>query len=295
MWSTDRMPDYRRQHYLPCAYLKNFSSDGIDATRFSKIWCWGERRDATAVAVDEECFGNYLFSKSDPAGAEAELKAVDDRFDLATRKIWDGGPPTVREYFSLIYAAFDFHARNIAHRNGTGNEGLVAYRDRLTTLMNRLVVGNESAGPLSPENMLCEIGKTWTVRLVRSPGPSLMTSDNPSLCFVWPSEQTKEKASFLLLPVTSQVCAIVFDTRSTQVSGNALTENDGRVLIDLAARYCNRFVYTSHKPTETLVTHCRAIWASRQRELSTTSSTQWSTYLIVPSRADLFSFVRPIE
>lgn len=285
------MGHYTRQHYLPCAYLQNFSVDADQANRSSKVWRLDSKHVAP-VSVDEQCFGNYLFSKADPSAAEAEFGVVEGGFAKAVKKIRSGGRPTPEEYLSLIYATFEFHVRNLVHENDTGGEGMDAYHDRMTTMLNRLIVAHDSSEALSPEEMLCEILKTWAVRLIRSLGPLLVTSDNPSLCFAW---EVGRKASFFILPVTPQICAVVFDKRSTEICGDTLTESDGRGFIDALARHCNRCVYTTNKPNDTLTKFCRSIWDTRIKVRSVTGETQWCTNLIRPSQSDVFSFIRPIE
>lgn len=283
--------DTTRQHYLPCVYLRNFSVDGAYADRSSTIWCLGERR-LGPVSVEAECFGNYLFSKSNSAETEAEFKVVEDGYGEAVRKIWVNGNLTETEYFCLIYAAFEFHVRNLIHENQTGSEGFVAYRDRLSTLLNRLVCGHDLNRSLTPAEMLFEIARTWAVHLVRSPGPLLITSDNPSCCLAW---KVEAKASFFILPVTPSVLAVVFDMRSTEICGGSLTECDGRVLLDMSARYCSRWVYATNQPTDTLTQFCRNVWATRTRQASVTDNAKWRTHLVGPVREDLFSFLRPIK
>lgn len=284
------MPAFKRQHFLPCVYLKNFSPDGIRATRESKVWRVDQTRCAF-VPVKSQCAGDYLFSKRDPKKSEREFQAIEEGYASALAKIWTEGEPTVFEYFALIFATFDLYARNIAHENLTGLEGVDAYNLRTTTMLNRLVLGNFESDSLPPGEIKARLIKWWGVRLFRTPGGEIATSDHPALCFNWGKTSSID---FILLPLTPTVCAGVFDKRTTRTQGNMLTADDGVTLFDALVTHCNSCIYTSSKPDDGAVEAFRMLWQRRSAPHTITDPEKWSLELITP-RPNAFSFVWPVD
>lgn len=285
------MPEYKRQHFLPCAYLKNFSPDGAAATRTSRVW----RTDATRkafVPAESQCAGDYLFSKESPKKSESEFQKLEDGYSAAVAKIWSGGDPTTYEYFSLIVSAFDLYARNIVHENNTDGDGRHAYELRITTLMNELIVGNHTGTALPEAELLARMKEFWKVRLFRTaPGRTIATSDHPVLCFSW---GPGEGIDFLLMPVTPTFCAAVFDRRTTQTTGGSLTDSDGRNLFDALASHAHSCLYSDTEPEEGLVAAFRDRWSERTNPTTSTDSEKWTLDLIVPRDPNVFSFIRPL-
>ncbi len=284
------MPAYKRQHFLPCVYLKNFSPDGIRATRDSKVWRMDEARCA-CVPVKSQCAGDYLFSKQDPRKAEHEFQAIEEGYASALAKIWTEGEPTVFEYFALIFATFDLYTRNIAHENLTGLEGVQAYNLRTLTMLNRLVVGNYEAEALSPAELKAQLMRSWGVRLFHTPVGEIVTSDHPALCFNWGKTSAID---FILLPLTPTVCAVIFDKRTTRTKGSTLTVDDGATLFDALVTHCNSCIYASSEPDKGVVETFRILWRRRSPPHTTTDPEKWALELIIP-RSNAFSFVQPVD
>ena len=284
------MPPYKRQHFPPCACLKNFSPDGIKATRDSKVWRVDQTR-SVFVPVESQCFGDYLYSKQEPEKSEKEFQAIEQGYASALAKIWTEGEPTVFEYFALIFATFDLYTRNIAHENLTGLEGVQAYNLRTLTMLNRLVVGNFASDALAPAEMKARLMKWWGVRLFRTPGGEIATSDHPTLCFNWGKTSSID---FILRPLTPTVCAAVFDKRTTRTLGSMLTADDGIALFDALVAHCNSCIYTSGEPDQGAVEAFRTIYQRRSPPRTTTDPEKWSLELITPL-PETFSFVRPLN
>ena len=284
------MPPYKRQHYLPCVYLKNFSADGSRATRISKVWRVDCSR-AVSVTVESQCASNYLFSSQNPEKSEEDFGQMENAYGRAMKKIWAGGDPTVFEYFSLILATCDLYARNIVHENQTGREGIHAYELRTTTLINRLILGHFGDDALPLDQIKARVMESWGVRLFRTPGGQIATSDHPALCFNWGKT---ECIDFILLPLTPTVCAAVFDKRTTRTTGSTLTPRDGTFLFDALATHCNSCLYTCEEPEKGVIAAFETAWQRRKPPRTTTDHEKWALELTTP-RADSFSFIRPID
>ncbi|OAM90390.1 DUF4238 domain-containing protein [Termitidicoccus mucosus] len=284
------MPAYKRQHFLPCVYLKNFSPDGAKATRDSKVWRIDEKRTAF-VPVKSQCAGDYLFSKIAAKKSENEFQAIEDGYAAAVAKIWSGGDPTVFEYFALIVAVLDLYARNISHENHTGHDGAHAYQLRTTSLLDRLIAGNQSRETLPQDEIYARLKRFWDVRLfLTPPGREIVTSDHPVLCFNWGEGDAMD---FLLMPVTPGACAAVFDKRTTHTSGHRLTESDGTNLFRFSATHAHSCLYTASEPDQGAIDAARRLLQQRVKPRTITDAEKWSLDLIVPPRRDVFSFICP--
>jgi hypothetical protein len=139
--------------------------------------------------------------------------------------------------------------------------------------------------------MLARLKKTWGVRLFRTPGGEIPTSDHPALCFNWGKTSSID---FILLPLTPTVCAAVFDKRTTRTLDSMLIADDGIALFDALITHCNSCIYTSSEPDKGAVEAFRMLWQRRSPSRTTTDPEKWSLELIAPRR-DAFSFVRPVN
>lgn len=284
------MPAYKRQHFLPCVYLKNFSPERAKATRDSKVWRIDSRR-TLSVSVKSQCAGDYLFSKTAADKSEGEFQAIEQAYATAVARIWEGGDPTVFEYFALVVAILDLYARNISHENCTGSDGAHAYRLRTISLLDRLIAGNRSREALPQEEAFARLKEFWSVRLfLTPPGREIVTSDQPVLCFNWGESDDMD---FLLMPVTPGVCAAVFDKRTTQIHGHRLTESDGTHLFQLTAMHAHSCIYTTSEPTPEVINAFRRLWQRRFNPRTITDREKWALDLILPPRPDVFTFIRP--
>ncbi len=71
------MAPYKKQHYLPAAYLRNFSVEGAASTRKSMIWRF-DARLRKKVAVESQGSAPYHYSQAAADQVEAEFKVGED-------------------------------------------------------------------------------------------------------------------------------------------------------------------------------------------------------------------------
>jgi hypothetical protein len=254
------------------------------------VWRMDDDR-CIPVPVHSQCAGDYLFSKTAAQKSEQEFQGIEEGYASAMAKIWTEAEPTTFEYFALIFATFDLYARNIAHENLTGLEGVEAYRLRTSTMLQRLVLGNAEAEALPLAELKAQLMRTWGVRLFRTPGGEIVTSDHPALCFNWDKSSSID---FILLPITPTLCAAVFDKRTTRPVGSRLLAADGVALFEALATHCNSCLYVSSEPPQAAVEAFRKVFARRSPPRTITDHEKWSLELII-ARPDVFSFIRPID
>jgi hypothetical protein len=175
------MPPYKRQHWLPAVYLKNFSRNP-ELGRRAFVWRY-DGKTMIEVAVESQCGANFFYSKEQAETAEKRFWQSETAYENCVKLIREKKPSSTVDYFSLIFTIFDFHARNAIYANNTGKEGLYAYELRMGLLIREMLLGRQE-GDLDDVEVFQHLHKYWRVRvLAPSAGSGLMTSDNPALLF----------------------------------------------------------------------------------------------------------------
>src|SRR5437868_3168158 len=110
------MPEYRRQHYLPAVYLREFSVDPSHIDRDSKVWRF-DGKQHSLVPVETQCVDDYFYSRKQAQEAEKMFQNMEGLYAQCVRKIKARQSPTKDEFFGLILMIFDLHIRNEACGN----------------------------------------------------------------------------------------------------------------------------------------------------------------------------------
>lgn len=235
------MPQYRRQHFLPVVYLREFAVDPSLPRPKLRIWrCDGA--PSQNVSVDGQCFGNYHYSK-EHAEATEKMFGNMERFyaeSLATIRRTQTLPPS--DFFGLILAMGDFHARNASYVNNTGKENRNAYQLQAGAFMGALV-GKLDCN-FSQDEAANHLTARWSAYLLPCDGENtpLITSDNPVVCFA--SGKRKPRLSALLMPIAPDCLAVAFDNRIHRIARDYLTVEDVGELYHLQCRCAHRFVFS---------------------------------------------------
>ncbi|SRR5579862_643662 len=222
------MPAYKRQHYLPTVYLKQFSSDKSILSRKSRVWRTDENGSRIAP-VESECRSDYFYSKKDPKSAETLFHGLENLYPSGVSKVRSEAEPNRDEHFSFMLMMFDLHLRNAAYENRTGSEGIEAYNVRVNLFKRELLLHRTEGEPSEDECLRC-LRDHWRVRIVTAPtGIELLTSDNPSL---WFTTRPNGGLHFAILPITPRFCAVAFDQRAVQAV-SATTSDEERTILNL--------------------------------------------------------------
>src|SRR5277367_5694359 len=120
------MPAYKKQHYLPSAYLKYFSVDQRICNRKSSVWRF-DGKIQRCVPIESQCFSDYLYSKKEAAEIESKFQSRENNYCQIVDKIRANKEPTGHNFGDLFLSMFDFYLRNAIHKNRTGKEGIDAY------------------------------------------------------------------------------------------------------------------------------------------------------------------------
>lgn len=213
----------QKQHYLPAVYLKQFSTDGKNATRTSQIWRLGGK-GSQEVSVESQCHERFFYSASAPAEAEQFFQSFEGPYGELAQTIWRKEQnKNLKEYFGLILFMVSLHLRNPAYEIRQRN---IARIDIYKLLEQQFVhhVLLRGSGKVPTNDELFDILKEkWRVKLFSTTTGALVTSDNPVL---WYSMDESGDVHWILLPVTPYCCAIAFDHTTVAVNGFELTASD---------------------------------------------------------------------
>jgi hypothetical protein len=129
-----RMPAYKKQHYLPAAYLKYFADDQAVCTRKSSTWRY-DGKEQRRVPVESQCFKDYFYSKKNAAEAEKGFHSREMRYCKFVDELRAGKEPSRNSHGDLLLNMIDLQLRNGVHKNLTDDEGLEAYNVRLALFL----------------------------------------------------------------------------------------------------------------------------------------------------------------
>lgn len=282
------MPPFKRQHYLPALYLKNFSATP-DLGRKAFLWRF-DGKSMKYVAVESQCGEDYFYSKKNPAAAEKRFWESEAAYDRCVRLIKERKPPKSWDYFSLILAIFDFHARNAIYENKTGKEGFYAYELRAGLLYRELLLGR-TEGDISDFDVFQHLRQYWRVRILSpSPGNGILTSDNPALLFVLRPNTTQ--IGMAMLPITPYHLAVAFDSRIVYVEGNQMIGNDEGIFNQMQVGHAKSCLYSSQPFHEGEQQFLATLFASRKNPNPTIDEEEWAARVVKLPTNMQFSFLK---
>jgi hypothetical protein len=282
------MPSYKRQHYLPAVYLKQFSPDGHRATRKSMVWRLDEQCHKQ-VPVKSQCAKDYFYSSCDAKTNEEMFQKMERVYDRIAQKIWNCEKPGEGDYFGLILMMVDIHCRNPFYVNQTGEENIEAYHRRIHCLRNEVLMGTSSEIVTDAE-LLKRLRERWKVRLLEpARGNELVSCDNPS---IWFTIDDSSDLHLMVMPVTPYFCAVAFDTRYCYVEGDRLVREDEELLNQFQVLMADACMFTRSVVSIEEQASVRRKWKERERPLGMVDKKQWSVNLYGVGGPNSFRFLK---
>ena len=236
---------YRKQHYLPYVYLKEFSENPTAARRRSYIWRLGEPSN-TRTKTERQCVESHFYSKLHAKHAEDLFHHYEEIYAHIKGLLRDQvAPKTLGEYFGLMFSIISLHLRNPSYQNRTHAETIEAYLNLEPQFLHRLLRFEEGA-TMTHDSMVEKLKERWRVSVVRTESDvTLVTSDNPAHVYVL---RRNEPPVMMTLPITPTTCAVAFDEKSLHVR-HIISASDAGYLNASQAFYCQKAVY-SHEETQ---------------------------------------------
>jgi len=237
----------KEQHWLPCVYLKEFSSD-LSKRRKSEVWRFDGSR-SIYVSVDSQCRGEFFYSKTCAKEAEHFFNDIETLYGGCVNKIKAGAnqTPTHREYFGLILMLFDLHLRNNAQQNLTSQDNFEAYKTRVFHFLRDMLIHKSEGIPTENETK-AHLHKHWRVRIIRpTPSSEFITSDNPTMIF---SANDRHDCHYAILPISPDHIAVAFDERFVRILSDRTKQADNMILNKNQCRQALKCVYSREQLNE---------------------------------------------
>ena len=103
------MPAYKSQHFLPVAYLREFTSDKTRTDRKAPLWRFDGNR-SHSVPVESQCVKDYHYSRRRAAFAESIFCGMECFYSKCIQTVKKGTQPKRKEFLGLILMMFDLRA-----------------------------------------------------------------------------------------------------------------------------------------------------------------------------------------
>ncbi|MDO8813250.1 MAG: DUF4238 domain-containing protein [Gallionella sp.] len=235
------MTEYKKQHWLPAAYLQFFSCSGKPEGRKSKVF-WADAERCQLSSVGSLCVKKFHYSKIDPKGAETSFHQMEGDYSNIVKKILAAQTPTKAEYFGIIMIALDLHIRNPSYENRTGNENYAAYQE-LSRSFVEMIFSDAPGNGKDLNEVAQHLEKYWGIQPIRSK-EKFITSDHPSLVF-----STGEDIAFIFLPIHPLCGVLLFDNRRVRPLGASATNEDVAILNAFQAATSIRHLFADYDMT----------------------------------------------
>jgi len=286
------MPAYKRQHFLPVAYLKHFAANAITEGRKGMIWR-NDGKEQRLVPIESQCFEEYHYSKQNAEGAEKEFHGMEGGYSACVKKINRNESLAPAEFGSLLLCAFDFYLRNKIHENLTGREGIDAYHFR-TQLFWRHILLQRPDGEITKADIERHLAEHWSLAVALAPvGNLFLTSDHPS---VWMCVDDEKRGLHLLsLPLTPTHVLFAYDKRMVTFTYSLMVENDCLTLNQAQLFNARQAVYSASDLGEKQREIIKTSLGEKSESKYETENHTWRTGLAGLGPEHLFSCFKRCE
>lgn len=279
---------YKRQHFLPAAYLKYFSIDQTNCTRSSYIWRF-DGEQPCRVRVESQCASDYHYSKRDPEAAERQFQPMESLYCGCIDKIRGGLPLSQDDYGILLSNMFDFFIRNAIHENATGREEIDAYRQRVHIFWSQILM--KGAPVRSEADIQHHIKQFWGVHVfLAPPGRQFITSDHPSVWTALDSETPH--LHMLTLPITPTQIAVAFDKRFVWAVSQDMSEEDYLTVMDSEMQNAVASIYSATEFTQPVLDTMKQRFSVKEAHDCRIDENTWRLSVAGMPQKYLFSFMR---
>jgi hypothetical protein len=261
------MPAYKKQHYLPVAYLSQFGRPLEREPRQRLVWRVSESH-AGEVHVNSQCQEDYFYSKSHARLCEGYFDQIETIYGSLLARLGRGETLTASDLFRFFLCAVDFYARGAKFRANSEREEFELYLHRTAIFKRQLISQNltEATDDARRDFLLA----SWQFCLVSfSADAALLTSDSPS---IWlGSSQAPQELHGVVMPVTPLSCFVGARRTTYSIASTVAEPIDAVVMNRNQIENCADAVFCSEALSAREVAGIRKQLAIRQ---------------VAPSRAD---------
>lgn len=233
----------KRQHFLPCSYLKFFSHDGNwEDARKTQIY-FTDANKSQLTTVNNVGVEKYAYSKEHPE-FDKEFHDMEKHYPRIIEKIIGGNSSLNRlDYYGLFMIMSDFNHRNIAYENRTKVERMHVY-PAISRSFLADVFAEAKGGGTSKRGILEWMVKYWRINIILPENDEkFITSDNPSTIF---SDPKNNQPVMLYLPVHPRFGVIAYDQRFLRLKTTKVSDEVVGILNGLQINRCVRHIFADH-------------------------------------------------
>ena len=215
------MADYKKQHWLPKTYLRQFKSNSIE---IDKIYLLSNTKIQKEIPLDNQCQKPYTYSSEKPEEAESKFKFIEENWTETVNNVKDNKQLSNKSLSILREGIIDFHARNIFYENHNNDkERIEAYQALYSTLFISMCSSSKNSiinEKSTTEQLDMNLLKNWIVK-IKPIKHDMFTSDNPSLAY-----NKSGRTVLFILPLTPKYLAILYDKTKIIVKPKAVSKKD---------------------------------------------------------------------
>ena len=261
------MSDPKRQHFIPCCYLKFFSRTGSrEDSRNTQIW-FTDGVISKFSAVNNLGVEKYTYSKENPE-FDRQFNDMERDYPQIIEKLLDGQTSlSPRDYFSLYNIMVDFNLRNVAYINRSEVERMHVY-EGISRRFNQDVYTEAQGAGTDLKGMWNWLKKTWRVQRIQAASKEkFITSDNPSTIFHHPKT---DRPLMIYLPAHPDLGLVAYDRRYLKLTEEEISDNALGILNALQINRCVRHTFADHDLAENM-----EAWAKIQKIYSIEKPSRW--------------------
>jgi len=232
----------KKQHWLPCAYLKFFAIDGKINGRNTRVY-FTDGEKSIEAPVKDLAVDKYTYSAANPA-LDYSFNDMERDYPPIIDQILKGELPKKKgEYFGLIMTMCDFNLRNVAYENRTDLERFPLY-EGISRRFNKDMFAEVDGQGADMKKMLDHLEKNWVLSaLFTETEEKFITSDHPSIVF---TEPDGKRPVLIYLPVHPTAAAVAFDKRSVAIINDKITDSALAILNGLQVKHSVEQVFSDH-------------------------------------------------
>lgn len=281
------MAAYKKQHFLPVAYLGQFGRPPDRALRQRAIWRVSETH-AGEVPVGSQCQEDYFYSKARARFCETYFGAIEGSYAGMMAKLGRRKPLTKDEMFRFFLCAVDFYARGAKFRARDADEEMELYLKRIDIFKRQLI--SCQLLDATDEARKNHIRDHWNFTIVPFPAETaVLTSDSPSIWFS--SSKRPDELCGVLMPITPLACFVGANRNVYSVAGGPATPDDALQVSINEIENCVEGVYFSDPLSDDEVATIRR--RLQKRTIAPARQDGWQLMLVDYDLNPNLSFLTP--
>jgi hypothetical protein len=251
------MPEYKKQHYVPAKYLKDFSDDGY-------LWLYNgdQHKRIHYKSQNQE---DYFYTKVE-AEATEKIVGQGERNLFDRLENLDSVIKSELESAMLLFSAIDLYLRNPKHNNDIDTERSKAIENLHCDYITQIFLGLKQTYSKELEGMFYYLTTNWRLGILKISEDSqshFITSDCPTVIFSEPN--LADTPLFVFLPISHKKglfftnISYYFFNQKLQDESQAIsvTESDILSLNTLTTINANNRIYSYHELSKSEQTYLK--------------------------------------